>query len=157
MPSGVKGSTNIATLKEMVPNAEEKFTWFVNPSKGNKSTNSKTDVSIRIGIKNRDQKTGKVKNNCYSFTFRNAVGVKFKYEYLDIAVFKTRMYFKPCKTGQFHLHSYKLKDNERCNANISIIKNENTKVMDKFCGDYNLEYDDIYEMYYIDMEKNLMV
>lgn len=151
MPKGIpNSSTPIATIKEMVPNIETKFLWLENDSKNNRSTNCQRDVSIRLAIKARDKKTNAVKTWSYCFTLRNETGKKFKFQYVDVAVFKNRLYFRPSSTGQFHINTYKLSDKTKCNGNFSIVKTEKNSILEKFIGDYDLKYDEIYELFYIE-------
>lgn len=152
MPKGISNSSSIATIKELVPDINKKLKWLSNPNKDRKSRGLNYDVSIRNAIKSRDKKTGTVKSYTYSFTFRNDVGAKFKEKYLDVAILDDRLYFRPSKNGQFSIHSYKLtSDKSKVNANIGIQKNDKTECIEKFIGDYDLKYDKVYELFYIEI------
>ena len=156
MPRGIPNTTSIATIKDLVPDSETKFKWFTNPEKVHKSTNSTADVSIRLGIKARDKKTGQISKQQYCFTLRNDTGKKFKYQFVDAAALENRLYFKPSPTGQFKIKSYLVKDKTKCNANFGILKTDETKCLDIFIGDHDLKYDKIYELYYIEVDESLV-
>lgn len=145
----------IEKLREMVPNPETSFVWLRPTYKeSRKSTNCAEDVSIRTGIGTRDKKTNAVTSEVYCFTFRNDVGLKLNEEYVEIAIYENRMYFRPTKDKHlgYKIRSYSCKDPSKCNGNTKIKKNEeNKELLDKFIGDYKLEYDKVYKLYYIEI------
>ena len=158
MAFGKKSEIVTGNIRDMVPNPETSFIWL-HPvkSESKRSTNHTEDVSIRLGVAARDKITKEVKTHVYCFTFRNDVGLKLNEEYCEVAVFENRIYFRPTddeKLG-YKIRSYSCKDPSKCNGNMKIARLDSNKdILDKFIGDYALEYDKIYKLHYIEIPES---
>lgn len=100
------------------------------------------DVTVRITVK--DEKaiyTG--------FTFRDGCYKLFtETEYIEVAPYKNRLFFKQSDVK----HGLLLATNKSCKQDNKYAKlqNELCGLFVEFEGDYELKYDDFYELYYIE-------
>lgn len=106
---------------------------------GSSKRYSTKDVSISL------LKAGERCSARFNITLRNGSSEKLG-QRIDIAVVKNRMFFRGGELG------YKLYVGQRTNPMLQITLNDNTKILEQFVGDYDLQYDEFYELYYI--EKN---
>lgn len=125
--------------------AQDRFLWIGNESVRRSSV---SDVSInRI-------KGGKSKANGneyrFSFTFRNDCSKKLgdKGDKIEIAIFKNRIMFRQSENGM----TLSGKSNKTSNRYMHFPITSLTEELTSFIGDYELKYDDFYEVYYVEKE-----
>lgn len=120
----------------------EKFNWF--GGNMNKKKNSNCDVSISRVIWDSAKK-----RYAYGFTFRNNIHDKLGNQ-IQIAVYKNRVLFRPCGPDDMKIS---LNPNNKTKHFYCKLKEDDmTKVLLDFIGDYDLKYDEFYEIYYIEKE-----
>lgn len=112
---------------------------------------------LRYRLSDRDVVINKVKANRkgdpfrYSVTFKNRAYDWLKdIERVQFAIFKNRIMWRESDEG-FTL-SCKKKESSRGTKSYyaSIPYSEASMELDKFIGDYELKYDDFYDLYYIE-------
>lgn len=111
--------------------AQDRFNWKVKT--GNGGLGLKEDVSISI-----------VKDGAVSIVLRNGKKKLFDGA-ISYAIFKNRVMLRPDKRG------YAISGNNKSeNGYVKIHKGD--EELRNFIGDYDLKYDDFYELYYIEKE-----
>ena len=82
----------------------------------------------------------------YTVTFRNSIHELFG-NYVDFAAYKDRLFIAPpLETGcGYKLHTGDKNKNPFC----QITKSEDTCALSEFIGDFEVEYDDFLDLYYI--------
>lgn len=111
-------------------------------TKANSGSFSKTDVSITLN-KNGDNKEQ------YAFRFRNNSFLRFtKNDFMEFAVTGTRIYFRESNEK----HGFKLGSPSQDGKNKSVKTVVN---LDKFIGDYELLWDSLNKLNYIDVAKKI--
>ena len=124
--------------KSIVGADMSKFNWIGQNTKNYRK--AQTDVSISI-IRNGD------KANSISFVLRNDVWKNFG-ERVAIAVYKNRVLFRTDENGA----KVDTRGIKNCtNRYLKFRVDETTERLKAFVGDYELKYDDFYELYYIEM------
>lgn len=111
-------------------------------TKTNSASFSKTDVSITVNKNgnNRDQ---------YAFRFRNNSFLRFtKNDFMEFAVTGSRIYFRESNEK----NGFKLSSPSQDGRNKSIKTVIN---LDKFIGDYELLWDSLNRLNYIDISKKI--
>jgi len=134
---------------------DKKFVWLGKVQKAKRiNGRSKPDADISImrwstAKKNADGS----KNYRYGFTIRNDA-VKVLGDYADVAVYKNRVLFKPCAESEgYKLSASSKSTGTKCpNKYFSIAKTEYSQELEDFIGDYELQYDKFYEVYYVEKE-----
>ena len=126
------------TMNDMTASTISKINWL---KAKRSSTMSKDDVSIRLTGGTDKTKAG------YQITLRNQTGLKFD-SAIQIGEFKNRLYFLNDTTG-YHINVQK-REGGRVHGYIKITKTDETKVLDKFVGDYKLIDSDMPGYYYIE-------
>lgn len=97
---------------------------------------SESDISIT-----------KVKNSgswAINVIFRNETWKKFGGEYISLGVYKGRLYFKPDENG------YKISFSTVSKCKNRTLSSRKTDLFDSFIGSYDLKYDDLLELFYIE-------
>lgn len=119
-----------------------KLDWMGRQSK---HSVAKTDVSIAIyASKMRNEE-----RNDINITFRNGLGELFRTHYISVAIWKNRLFFRATDKEE----GIKLvQRNSEKNHYARIGTEAFVKKLLVFEGDYELKYDDFYEMYYIENE-----
>lgn len=122
---------------------DEKFNWI---SKSGKSYHrAKSDISINCITYDKKPYAG------ISFTFRNDVW-QFFGERIEFAIYKNRIMFRKANSGE-GMAMFSGSDKSP-NKYMKIRITEDTQVIkDKFIGDYELKYDNFYELYYVETEE----
>jgi len=117
----------------------EKLKWL---STGTRASRSKADVSIKVYARNNNNKSDR-----YGLIIRNGLSELFG-QYIDLAPYKTRLYIKP---SSHDAGGYKLVSSQKVtNPFAYVTKNSATEVIDEFLGDFDLKYDDFFDLYYIE-------
>ena len=134
----------VKEVKDHTAMVEEKFEWFskVSPSGQYKSVSTQ-DVTIRECKAQKTHPTGR-----FNITLRNGVDEKFGV-CVDIAPYKNRIFFRASTEGQGGYKIY-AHGNERKNPFIQVNVTEKSKILKEFEGNYDLQYDEFYELYYIE-------
>ena len=135
-------NTEVIDVKQM---QNEKFDWSITKSKKNYHR-ALCDISIS-STQYQGSKYGGI-----GITFRNNIYELFG-EYIQFAVYKNRLLFRTSNPGEgLKLYSGSSKCNNRY---IKFKLDDDTLVIkDKFIGDYELQYDNFYELYYIEVKEN---
>jgi len=122
---------------------DEKFSW-INKGSKNYHHRANSDISINC-VKNNGKAFSGI-----SFTFRNDVW-QFFGENIEFAIYKNRIMFRTAENNcGMKLFSGSSKSD---NKYFKVRVNEDTQIIkDKFIGDYELKYDEFYELYYIEKE-----
>lgn len=124
--------------------ASPNFHWI-----GGCTSRNTSDKDISIGYIHWDKKHSEVMS--FSFVFR---GEKIKEaigEWVQIAVYKNRIMFRKAKAGSGY-HALVKANSPSQNAYFRIKETNETMALKRFIGDYDLKYDDFYELYYIEKE-----
>lgn len=124
---------------------DEKFVWVQRANTNVRA--SIKDVSIR-----RLNDKAKV---YYTLTFRNGVCEKIG-DYIEMSVYKNRLLFRTATsdTGFKITCKQGATDTTKLNHYCKLYEREDTKKFAKFTGDFDLQYDSFYELYYIEVEDN---
>ena len=93
--------------------------------------------------------TSKNKSIRYNFTMRNKTSLVLG-EWVDIAIYKNRIFFKPSTQQAGGLKMYSHNGKSKTNPFLQVTEKDNTKILSEFIGDYDMRYDDFYELYYIE-------
>lgn len=119
---------------------EERFNWL-----GGAKKKSGADVSINRVYWNKQDMPDVY---AYSFVFRNeAANIG---ERIQLAFYKNRIMIKPSDIG------YKLTcrtDEKNGNRYFKVKRDEDTKELDKFIGDFSLGHEEFFDIYYIEREE----
>lgn len=129
------------TIKQM---QDEKFNWVGRQSATKRF--SANDVSLNL-IKVGGGKDGKSYYG-YSLTFRNDTWINFGNS-IEIAAYKNRILFRKSSDG-LKLASKKGSKTNNHYCKINTCDDETMKALKEFIGDYELKYDQFYELYYIE-------
>lgn len=124
-----------------------KIDWVANAHSNPGHYNSDKDISVRR-IHTNGKKSG---NGGYQFTFRNNVGSKFG-QYLQTGLLGSRIYFKNSAMSDGFKVSTQERSNNRIHGYMRVPRKDKTEVYDDFVGDYDLLYDPVVELYYIQKE-----
>ena len=132
---------------------DKKFVWLSkvqNNKRISNRSNLAADVSIMRWSTARKLLDG-TKAYRYGFTIRNDA-IKVLGDYVDIAIYKNRVLIKPCTENEGYKLSMssKHKDTKCPNKYFSIAKTEYSQELEDFIGDYELQYDKFYEVYYVE-------
>ena len=128
---------------------ETKFDWF---SASNDKRYGNRHLSYQdITINRCTPKTPEAKNKGirYNLTCRNKVP-EILGEWVDIAIYKNRVFFRPSTQQDGGYKMYSHNSTTKTNPFLQILETENTKGLMEFVGDYDLKYDELYELYYIE-------
>jgi len=129
---------------------DSKFDWFsvTNQKKYGNRHHSNQDVTInRCSPRTPDAKNQQIR---YNFTMRNKTSLVLG-EWIDIAIYKNRVFFRPStqKDGGYKMYCHN-NSKSKTNPFLQIPETETTKGLIDFVGDYDMHYDDFYELYYIE-------
>lgn len=122
----------------------EHINWIESERHCRGGVRSKADISVT-------ECKGAGKNGIrYNITFRNDTNELFG-QYVNVAVFKNRMFFKPSSIEE---NGYKLYEHAKKKGNpfMQIVKKESTRCVGDFLGHHELKYDDFLDLYYIERE-----
>lgn len=111
--------------------AQDRFDWHGMTGKSKKKTAS--DVSINLH-----------KGEHIGITFRNGADKKIG-ERLEVAVYKNRVLFRDSPNGVIMQNK-----SGKIGKNVYARINDITEELRPFIGDYELKYDDFYELYYVE-------
>ena len=128
------------TKEELFEMQNKKFNWL---GKGKeRAALSDADLSI-----SKCKGGPKDKSMRFSFVIRNKYRTEFG-THIDVCIYKNRVFFRDA-TGN---HSgYKISDkNNKVNRYFSIAEKDDTYALNDFIGNWKLEYDKFYELYYIE-------
>ena len=131
------------TVRQM---QDEKFNWFANKGYYKFGMDQTKDISIS---KLNASPSGKTRKR-FNIIFRNKCHTKFG-QYVDITVYKNRVYFRASSAENHGFKLYGL--NSKVNPNTNINENEVTAVLKDFVGDYELRYDHMFELWYVEKEE----
>lgn len=118
--------------------AQERFNWL---GKQRNRNNCNADISISLHKRANGQK-----HDAIGLTFRNGCGEKFG-STIQVAVYKNRVMFRTAEDG-ICMQRNKAVQSNNIYARFSDVNGE----LKNFIGDYELKYDDFYELYYIEKE-----
>lgn len=125
----------VKNVKEM---QDEQFNWFSCPTNRDKAKSD--DITIK-----RILSGGKP---CINLTFRNDIW-EIIGESIEFAIFKNRVVFREKKGG---LELKPNKNSKNRYAFVGIRYPKEVEALSDFIGDYSLNYDGFYEVYYIERE-----
>ena len=145
-------------VKEKKPVASEQpieallpeLNWVTKKVRNHYHTDKFSDVYISIS----EKKSKEYKNFRLLFHFRDRVKEKMNTSgYLCFAVFENRIYFKESDSINGFRISSKAKNSKTITMAPSI-KEEDIPKYEKFCGkELELKYDELYKLYYIEVEE----
>mgnify|MGYP003297646411 CR=1 FL=1 len=102
---------------------------------------AKADVSVTIANQSESRR-------CVNVTFRNSVNeLVTQTDYMVVAPFKNRLFFKSATDVNGLLLC---KNANSPNRYIRINRESDVESLTKFAGNYDLKYDEFYELYYIE-------
>lgn len=130
----------------------EKFVWLSTTNNSSNRHYTSKDITITECKPKSDSKNRVVR---YNITLRNKVPMVLG-EYIDIAVYKNRIFLKPStqKDGGYKVYAHFSSDKDgnkrRANPFLQLSQNDATKILSEFVGDYDLQWDEFLELYYIE-------
>lgn len=123
--------------EEMLNNIQ----WVGKATRSNRSSDA--DVSLRM-----TKGTNKT-NKAFQFTFRNQTGTKFGKRAICGFLNDKVVIFTTSKAGEGYAFSCQQRSNGGVHGYFKVPYNDETKGLEKFIGDYMLQYSPIIDMYYI--------
>lgn len=141
-------------FKMDVADASAKFVWFSKTAKRNNGHCCLKNCDISISRWNKSPKETPAEKKVYRYgiTVRNEA-IKALGDYVDVSVYKNRVFFKPCAEGEGYKTSVSSKSG--CpNRYFSIGRTAYTYELEDFIGDYELKYDRFYELYYVEKDED---
>ncbi len=114
----------------------------------NSHSDKKIDVSITVA-----NQSNTTKKKCVNFTFRNGIEKLITdTEYILVAPYKSRVFFKKATDVD---GITLLKNKNSSNSTYARISAENdVPKFEGYAGNYQLKYDEFYELYYVEKEGN---
>lgn len=145
----MKSQINKMLGSEMIT---EKFVWLSTANNSSNRHYTNKDITITECKPKSDSKNRVVR---YNITLRNKVPMVLG-EYVDLAVYKNRIFLKAStqKDGGYKVYGHFNTDKDgikkRTNPFLQVSQNDTTKILSEFVGDYDLQWDEFLELYYIE-------
>lgn len=127
----------------------EKFEWMsVNNARSKEVSRSTSDVSIRECEPNKAHTKTR-----YNITFRNH-SAEVLGNYVDLAIYKNRIFFRPSSAEdrgyKIYKHDPNTSKSKPYNPFTQVNKTEYTEGLSEFIGNYEMKFDEFYELYYVE-------
>ena len=127
------------SLKEM---QDEKFNWISRMKSG---AHARSDKDVSISLIYRDKKRG---SKQYSFTFHNNSSDRLG-DAFEIAVYKGHLFFRKSEDGK-GIRFLNIKNKPADTRYAALVFNKDTEALKNFVGNYDMKYDKLYELNYIE-------